>query len=175
MFLFSSCNSCFCTFAGVSRKQKQSWGGYITTTILLMCGRITDFSGNWSFNAKMAHWGPMTHICISNLTIIGSDNALSPGQCQAMIWTNDGILLIWPLRTNSSEILIEIHTFSFKKMHFETLSGKWRPFCLSLKCVNSIISACTLCLNASQFRYTVRGKLLMSLLLLSYYILYFDG
>ena len=33
---------------------------------------------------------------ISNLTIIGSDNALSPGQCQATIWTNAGILLIDP-------------------------------------------------------------------------------
>ena len=33
-------------------------------------------------------------ICISNLTIIGSDNGLSRGQYQAIIWTNVGILLI---------------------------------------------------------------------------------
>ena len=31
--------------------------------------------------------------------------------------TNAGILFIGPLETNFSEILIEIHTFSFKKMH----------------------------------------------------------
>ena len=55
----------------------------------------------------------MTHICVSKLTIIGSDNGLSPGRRQAIIWTNAGILLIRPLGTNSSEILIEICTFSF--------------------------------------------------------------
>ena len=36
----------------------------------------------------------MTHICLSKLTTIGSDNGLSPGQRQAIIWTNEGILLI---------------------------------------------------------------------------------
>ena len=45
---------------------------------------------------------------------------------------NAGILLIEPLEINFSEILIEIHTFSFKKMHFKMLSGKWRLFDLSL-------------------------------------------
>ena len=36
----------------------------------------------------------MTHISISKLTIIGSDNGLSPDRRQAIIWTNAGILLI---------------------------------------------------------------------------------
>ena len=53
----------------------------------------------------------MTHICVSKLTIIGPDNGLSPGQCQAIIWTNAGILLIGPLGTNFSEIVIQIQTF----------------------------------------------------------------
>ena len=48
------------------------------------------------------------HICVNKLTIIGSDNGLSPGRRQAIIWTNDGILLIGPLGPNFSEILIEI-------------------------------------------------------------------
>ena len=74
----------------------------------------------------------MTHICVGNLTIIGSDNGLSPGRRQAIIWTNAGILLIWHLRTNFSEILIEIGTFSYTKMHLKMSSGKWRPFCLGL-------------------------------------------
>ena len=47
-----------------------------------------------------------------NLTIIGSDNGLSPGRRQAIIWTNDGILLIGPLGTNFNEIVIGIQTFS---------------------------------------------------------------
>ena len=74
----------------------------------------------------------VTHICVSKLTIIGSDNGLSPGRRQAIIWTNAGILLIGTLGTNFSEILIECHSFSFKKMHMNMSSGKWRPSCLSL-------------------------------------------
>ena len=74
----------------------------------------------------------MTHICVSKLTIIGSDKGLSPDRRQAIIWTNAGILLIGPLGTNFSEILINIHAFSFKKMHLKMSYGKWRPFCLGL-------------------------------------------
>ena len=72
------------------------------------------------------------HICVAKLIIIGSDNGLSPGRRQAIIWANDGILSIGPLATNFNVIVIEIHTFSFKKIHFKMLSGKWRPFCLGL-------------------------------------------
>ena len=64
--------------------------------------------------------------------MIGSDNSLSHGRRQAIIWTNDGILSIGPLRKNFSEILIEVHTFSFKKIHMKMSFGKWRPFCLGL-------------------------------------------
>ena len=72
-------------------------------------------------------------IKLSNFhTIIGSDNVLSPSRCQAIIWTNNGILLIGPLGTNFSEISIKAYTFSFRKMHLKMSSGKWQPFCLSL-------------------------------------------
>ena len=81
---------------------------------------------------RLSHWGRVTHICISKLTIMGSDIGLSPGRCQAIIWTIVRILLIRTLGTNFSEMLIQIHTFSFKKIHLKMLSGKWRPFCLSL-------------------------------------------
>ena len=40
--------------------------------------------------------------------LLNSDNGLSPGRRQAIIWTNAGMLLIGPLGTNFSEILIEI-------------------------------------------------------------------
>ena len=59
----------------------------------------------------LTHWGRVTHICIGKLSDIGSDNGLSPGSRQAITWTNVGILLIRPLRTNFSEFLIEIQTF----------------------------------------------------------------
>ena len=74
----------------------------------------------------------MTHICISKQTIIGSDNGLSPGRRQAIIWTNAGILLIGPLGTNFSEISIKIVIFSLTKMCLKVSSPKWRPVCLGL-------------------------------------------
>ena len=52
---------------------------------------------------------------VGNLTIIGSDNGLSPVRRQTIIWINAGLLSIAPLRPNFSENLIEIHSFSFKK------------------------------------------------------------
>ena len=73
----------------------------------------------------------MTHICISKLTAICSDNGLSPRCCQATIWTNTGILLFWILGSNFSEILIKIYTYSFKKMHLTMSSASWWQFCLS--------------------------------------------
>ena len=80
----------------------------------------------------LTHWGRVMYICISKLTIIGSDNGMSSGRRQAIIWTNAGILLIGPLGTNFNEMLIEIHAFSFTKIHLKMSSGKWRPFCLGL-------------------------------------------
>ena len=81
---------------------------------------------------SLTHWGWVTHICVSKLTIIASDNGLLPGRRQAIIWTSAGILLIGPLGTNFSEILFAITTFSFKKMSLKVTSAKWRPYCLCL-------------------------------------------
>ena len=80
----------------------------------------------------LTHWGRVTHICVSRLTITGSDKGLLPGRCHPIIWTNAGILLIGLLRTNFGEKLIEILTFSFTKMRLKVSSAKWRPFCLGL-------------------------------------------
>ena len=43
-------------------------------------------------------------------------------QRQAIIWFNVGMVLIGPLGTNFSEIWIEIHPFSFTKMHLKISS-----------------------------------------------------
>ena len=56
----------------------------------------------------------------------------------AIISTNAGILSIGPLGTNFNEVLIKIHTFSFKKIHWKMSSGKWRPFCLGLNVLTSM-------------------------------------
>ena len=59
-----------------------------------------------------------------NWAIIGSDNGVSPVRRQALIWTNARTLLIGPLGTDFTEILIEIYTFSFKKMSLKMSSVK---------------------------------------------------
>ena len=74
----------------------------------------------------------MTHICVGKLTIIGSDNGLSPGRRQAIIWTIAGILLIGPLWTDFIEILIRIQTFSFQENAFENGICEMASICLGL-------------------------------------------
>ena len=93
---------------------------------------ISYYKGISQEKNELTHWGRVTHICVSNQIIIGSDNGLSPGRRQAIIWTNAGILLIRTLGTNSSDFLSEIRAFSLKKMHLKMSSGKWRPSCLGL-------------------------------------------
>ena len=91
----------------------------------------------------LTHWGWVMHVCISKLTIIGIDNGLSPGQCQAIIWTNARILFVGPLGTNFSQILIKILAFSFKKIRLKVSSVKWHPFCLSPNVLNSLYQFCS--------------------------------
>ena len=83
----------------------------------------------------------MTNIYVIKLTVIGSDNGLSPDRCQAIIWTNAGILLIKHLGTNFSEILAEILACSSKKMRWKVSSEKWRPFCLGLNVLSLYINS----------------------------------
>ena len=66
----------------------------------------------------LTHWGRVMHICVSDLTITGSDNGLLPGQRQAIIRTNAVILLIKPLGTKlqlnfyrNSNIFIQENAF----------------------------------------------------------------
>ena len=73
--------------------------------------KLTSWSG-------LTHWGRVTPIYVSKLTMNGSDNS----RRRAITWTIAGILLIWNLGTNFSEILKEIHKSSFKKMHLKMSS-----------------------------------------------------
>ena len=73
------------------------------------------------------HWGRATHICVGKLTIIGSDNGLSPGRRQTIIRTNAELLLIGSVGINFSEILIEIH---FEYVVCEMVSILSRPQCV---------------------------------------------
>ena len=75
-------------------------------------------------------------MCVGKLTIIGSDNGLSPGRRQAIICSNARIVLIGPLETNFSEILIGIQIFEFKKMHMKNVVRKMAVVLSRPQCVN---------------------------------------
>ena len=95
-------------------------------------GNIYVYIQVYNVEISLTHWGRVTHICVGKLTIIGSDNGLSPDRRQAIIRINDGILLIGPLGTHFSEILIAILAFSSKKMRLKVSSAKRRSSCFGL-------------------------------------------
>ena len=76
------------------------------------------------------------HICISKLTIIGSDNGLFPGWWQAIIWTNAGILLTGPLEPNFSEILNRNSYIFIQENAFENIIWKMTAILSRSQCVN---------------------------------------
>ena len=66
---------------------------------------------------SLTHWGRVTHLCVSKLTSIVSDNGLPHGRRRTIILSNAGILLIGPLKklqwhfNRNSHIFIEENTF----------------------------------------------------------------
>ena len=73
----------------------------------------------------------MTDICVGKLITIGSDNGLSPGWRQAIIRINAGILAIWSMGTNFSEMLSKL-----KHFHSRKCIWKCRLFVSALMCWN---------------------------------------
>ena len=84
-------------------------------------------------SAPLTHWGRVTHICVSKLTIVGSDNGLSPGRRQAIIRTNAGLLWIgtlglqWNLKQNS---YIFIQENAFENVVWKMAAILSRPQCV---------------------------------------------
>ena len=107
---------------------------WIFRCVILIHVSFIDFFSNPLFT----HWCRVTHICVRKLNIICSDNGLSPGRCQAIISTNAGVLLTWPLLTTSSEIWIAIYIYFFIQVNaFESVFSKTaailsRPQCVEL-------------------------------------------
>ena len=84
------------------------------------------------------------HICVGNLTIVGADNCLSPSKLQAIICTNPGILLIRPLGTNFSGILISnqnssifIQENAFEKVVCKKVAILSQPQCDIISAIGS--------------------------------------
>ena len=80
----------------------------------------------------------MTHICVSELTIIGSDNGLSPGRRQAIIQNNARLLLIEPLGTNFSEISIGIPNIFIQENALEHVVCEMASILSRPQCFNSV-------------------------------------
>ena len=127
--------------------------------------------------------GRVTHICVSKLTAIGSDNGLSHGRHKAFIWTNAGILLIGPLGANLSEILIENYPFHSRKCIWkwnvvrEIATILSRPQCVKLygsllTCLNDKENKCVcLCHTVQWISWSIYTHVISSPL---YVTMYFD-
>ena len=89
------------------------------------------------FEIVLTHLGRMTHICVGDLIIIVSNNGLAPGRRQSITWTNAGLLSMWLIKTNSSEIWVGILSFSFYKMHLKISSAKMAAMFSRGRWVNS--------------------------------------
>ena len=97
---------------------------YFMWAVALSVCKITQCDVSYFTHwGAIPQWDRVTHIYVSKLTTIGSDNEM---------------LLIRTLGTNFSENLSEMHSFSFNKMHLKMSSAKWRLFRL---CLNEIHTA----------------------------------
>ena len=87
-------------------------------------------NGDW----QLTHWGRMTHICVSELTIIGPDNGLSPGRRQAIIWTNAGIYII--IMKNFPHLLWNRRAWCFFRDTYLTIEVQ------GIRCTNHLHDSC---------------------------------
>ena len=115
---FNSTNSNIPSFHQLIRQYLLSWDLRAIVTIPVQHASIQAYGSitlvqcnackvSWLWWACITHWGRVTYICVSKLTIIGSDNGLSFGRRQGIIWTNIKILLFGPLGINFNEIIQE--------------------------------------------------------------------
>ena len=124
------------------------WLYFAVIVLILSCGWI---SGNhswlvcycryriWVYNLITIICQMMSvyiqQICVNNLTSVGSDNVLSPGRRQAIIWNNVGRFSNGPWETNFSEILI-INVYIFiQENAFKNAVRKLVCICLGLNVI----------------------------------------
>ena len=105
--------------------------GHLCVLMRWSFGALLPTEVNWDYDTIKSKW----RICASvKLTIIGSDNGLSPGRRKAIISTNAAILLIGSSGTNFSEISIEVPIHSrkciFENVVWKTAAILSRPQCV---------------------------------------------
>ena len=89
-----------------------------------------------SHHTPLNHWGRVTHICASKLTIIDSNNCLSPDQRQAIIGIIAGILLTGPLGTNFSAVKFYSEFIHFHQKFIWDCRHEMAAILFRLQCVN---------------------------------------
>ena len=98
-----------------SHKISATFFKYRYTPVCLAKGNWTDWwfiSNSFGIMSHLTHWGRVTHICASKLSIIVSDNGLSLGRHQAIIWTNDGMLFIGSLKKLQWNLNRNLYSFT---------------------------------------------------------------
>ena len=84
--------------------------------------------------SPLTQWGRVTHICVCNLSIIGSDNRLSPGRHQAITCTNAGIMLTGPLWIKTWHFNLNLYIF-IQENAFEYIVCEMAAIFSQLQCV----------------------------------------
>ena len=69
----------------------------------------------------LSHWGRVTHICVSKLTIIGSDNDLSPGRRSSHYLNQCWNIVNWTLRNKLQWNLSRNSNIFFQKNALENV------------------------------------------------------
>ena len=93
---------------------------------------------HYAYVQGLTQWGRVTHICVSNLTIIGLDNGLSSSWSEAIIWINVGILFIGPLGTKLQWNFIQNPHFFIRENPFQNVIWEMSPILSQPQCVNPI-------------------------------------
>ena len=72
------CDQEGCQILEPSEDSTAIYRGFMITGVMKEMWFATQMKGETNLSN---HWGRVTHICVNKLTIIGSDNGLSPGCC----------------------------------------------------------------------------------------------
>ena len=106
---------------------------------------------HWDLNEVKFPCRTIPYNFVNSVTLV--THVLKPCRCKlSSSLTTDILLLlsIGTLTTNFSEILSEMYTFSFKKMHLKMSSAKWRPLCFGLSVLTVLLQLfAKRCLNGT--------------------------
>ena len=87
----------------------------------------------------LINWGRVTHICVSKINHHWSREWFVAWSAPSHYLNQCWIIVHWNLKNKLQWNLNKICTFTFKKMHLKMSSVKWRPFCLGLNMLRTII------------------------------------